>query len=43
MAVAAVLSQLQDGVERPLAYASRQLTKNEASYSASESEMLALV
>jgi len=43
MAVAAVLSQLQEGVERPLAYASRQLTKNEASYSASESEMLALV
>ena len=43
MAVAAVVSQLQEGVERPLAYASRQLTKNEASYSASETEMLALV
>jgi len=43
VAVAAVLSQLQEGVERPLAYACRQLTKTEASYSASETEMLALV
>jgi len=43
VAVAAVLSQVQDGLERPLAYASRQMNTAEESYSASESEMLALV
>ena len=43
MEVAAVLSQLQEGVGSPLAYASRQLTKTEAVYSSSETEMLALV
>jgi len=43
VAFAAVLSQLQEGVERPLAYACRQLTKTEADYSASETEMLTLV
>jgi len=43
VAVTAVLSQLQEGVERPMTYASRQLTKTEAVYSASETEMLALV
>jgi len=43
LAVAAVLSQVQDAVERPIAYASRQLNRAEQSYSASESEMLALV
>ena len=43
VAVAAVLSQVQDGAERPLAYASRQLNGAEQAYSASEVEMLALV
>ena len=42
-AVAAILSQVQDGVENPIAYASRQLNKVEQSYEASEIEMLALV
>jgi hypothetical protein len=42
-AVAAILSQIQNGVERPISYASRQLHKAEQAYSASESEMLALV
>jgi hypothetical protein len=39
----AVLSQVQNGVGRPMAYASRQLNKAERSYSASELEMLGLV
>jgi len=43
IAVAAVLSQVQKGIERPIAYASRQMNKPERSYSASEAEMLALV
>ena len=43
IAIAAILSQIQDGIERPLAYTSRQLNKNETSYCASELEMLALV
>jgi len=43
IAVAAVLSQVQDGLERPLAYASRQLNAAEQAYSASDAEMLALV
>ena len=43
LSVAAFLSQVQDAVERPIAYASRQLNRAEQSYSASESEMLALV
>jgi hypothetical protein len=34
---------VQNGVERPLAYASRQLNSAESLYSASEAEMLALV
>jgi hypothetical protein len=42
VAVAAVLSQFQDEVERPLAYSSRQLSKPEQAYSSSELEMLAL-
>jgi hypothetical protein len=41
-AVAAILSQVQNGVERPIAYGSRQLCQSEQSYSAAESEMLAL-
>jgi len=43
VAVAAILSQQQEGIERPIAYASRQMNKAEQAYSASESEMLALV
>jgi hypothetical protein len=42
-AVAALLSQEQDGVERPIAYARRQMNKAEQAYSASESEMLAFI
>jgi len=41
VAVAAILSQVQNGVERPIAYASRQMNRAEQSYS--ETEMLALV
>jgi hypothetical protein len=43
VAVATILSQVQDGVERPVAYASHQMNKAEQAYSASEAEMLALV
>jgi hypothetical protein len=43
IAVAAILSQVQDGVERPIVYASRQMNKAEQAYSASRAEMLALV
>jgi hypothetical protein len=43
MAIGAILSQLQEAVERPIAYASRQKNKPEQAYTASESEMLALV
>lgn len=43
VAVAAILSQVQDGQERPIAYASRQMNKAEQNYSASEAEMLALI
>jgi hypothetical protein len=42
-AVATILSQVQDGVQRLNACASRQMNKVEQPYSASESEMLALV
>ena len=42
-AIGAILSQIQDGVERPLAYASRQLNTAESAYSVSEIELLALV
>jgi hypothetical protein len=41
-AVAAILSQEQNGVELPIAYGSRQLKRAEANYSASELEMLAV-
>jgi len=41
--VAAVLSQVQEGIEQPIAYTSRQMNKPETSYTASEAEMLALV
>ena len=40
VAVAAILSQVQDGVERPISYASRQLNSAERDYSSSEAEML---
>ena len=43
VAVAAILSQVQNGFERPVAYVSRQLNKAEQAYSASEAELLALV
>jgi hypothetical protein len=43
IAIAAVLSQVQNGVERPISYASRQLNKAEQNYSASELEMLAII
>jgi len=43
VAVAAILSQVQNGVERPIAYASRQMNKAEQKYSVSETEILALL
>jgi len=43
VAVAAILSQVKNGLERPVVYASRQLNKPEQAYSASEAELLALV
>jgi len=43
VAIAPILSQVQDGVERPIAYASRQLNSAEQAYTTSEIEMLALV
>lgn len=42
-AVGAVLSQLQDGVERPIAFASRALSETEQRYSVGEREALACV
>jgi hypothetical protein len=36
VAVAAILSQVQNGVERHVSYASRQMNKAEQNYSASE-------
>ena len=41
-AVAAILSQVKDGVERPISFASSQLNPAESIYSASELEMLAV-
>jgi hypothetical protein len=41
VAIAAILSQVQDGVERPISYASRQMNRAEQNYTASEAEMLA--
>ena len=43
MTIAAILWQVQDEKERPIAYASRQLNTAEQNYTVSEQEMLALV
>lgn len=42
-ALGAVLSQKQNGVERPIAFASRTLNSTEQRYSATERELLAIV
>lgn len=42
-AIGAVLSQIQDKVERPIAFASRTLTKCETNYSTIEKEALAIM
>ena len=42
-ALGAILSQFQNGDERPIAYASRQTNKAEQSYAATELEILSLV
>ena len=41
--VGAVLSQLQDGVEKPIAFASRTLSKSERNYGVTRRELLAIV
>ena len=41
--IGAVLSQLQDGVERPIAFASRTLSKSERNYCVTRRELLAIV
>jgi hypothetical protein len=43
VAVAAIHSQFQDGVEKPLSSASRQLNRAEQNYSASKLEMLTVI
>ena len=43
LGIGGVLSQVQDGVERPLAYASRTMTKPERNYSVTRRELLAVV
>ncbi|MGR0272104.1 ribonuclease H family protein, partial [Klebsiella pneumoniae] len=43
MALGAVLSQVRDGEERPICYASRQLRGPEKNYSATELELLAVI
>ena len=40
-AVGAVLSQIREGEERPVAYCSRQLNSAETKYSVTELELLA--
>jgi transposase InsO family protein len=42
-AVGAVLSQMRDGAERPVAYCSRQLNNAESKYSTTELELLAFL
>ncbi|KAL9957276.1 hypothetical protein ACROYT_G038892 [Oculina patagonica] len=41
--IGAVLSQLQDGVEKPIAFASRTLSKSERNYCVTRRELLAIV
>jgi hypothetical protein len=36
--IAAILSQVRDGIERPMAYTSRQLNTAKRAYSASETD-----
>ena len=43
VAIGAVLSQIQNGVERPIAFASRALTQTEQRYSVGEREALACI
>jgi hypothetical protein len=43
LALGAILSQVQNGIERPLAYASRQLNKAEQNHSATELECLGII
>jgi hypothetical protein len=43
VAVATVLLQVEDGVERPIAFATRQMYRAEENYCASEAEMLAVI
>jgi hypothetical protein len=43
IAIGSVLSQIQFAVERPIAYASRQLSKSEKNYTVTEKELLAIV
>jgi hypothetical protein len=43
VAAAAVLSQVQNGVDGPIAFASRQINQAEQNYCASEAEMLAVI
>lgn len=42
-AIGAVLSQMQDGVERPIAFASRTLNDTETTYGTTEQEALAII
>ena len=43
VAIRAILSQVQNGIECPIAFASRQMNNAERAYTVSEQEMLALV
>jgi hypothetical protein len=41
--IAGILSQIQNGIERPISYASRQLCDSEKNYSASELKIFAVI